>query len=852
MANETKIITIEVNHTTAIADIVELQDKITKLTAANKELTHSEQERTKKNGETITVLKKKQQLTEAEAKSYAQNTVQLREYRSQLNSLVKESANEIKVHTQKIGYLEQLTADVANLEKAYYRLSKAELDNTQVGGKMVETLKKKRAELATAQAEYGKYSMNVGNYASATNMLAINVGQVMKELPNFAISARIGIMSLTNNLPMLGEAIKAVRVQQQAMIAEGQKAPSMFSLITKSMFGLTGILSIAMVLLQLFSGDIINWVGSLFKGKNALDAVKLSQSELNALIKDGSESMKSANDKILTVETAFRQYKEGIISAGEALKVYNENLGGNLGIQTDVNAAMETFNLLAPKYIEWTLKMAVADKIKEKASAAAAEALLTQQKDEKEYAAWYEFLYGLEVALGKSRQEAANTIAAERKRKKDEEISGLKQTENAYTSLYKTLIDDAKAFAVQFGITTNPESKKLNGGSVVDLILPEESDPILSARLMDVKKTLESNLQDMLGRMKVIAKQTPNVQAAVFSAFGAVSPDKYDEILAMLEGMLMRGEITQEEYLDRKIKATQAAENSGIVAAGSALELKLKFIDFLADKEDQERKNKLDKEKQDADESVRIAKLKEERKKKVAEYFVREAQMMLSAINDFMKASDEAELANYSKTIAGKANYDELYAQKKYELEYESAKREKAMNIFSATIDTAGAIIGYLKDPGGTAGIILSAMAGLTGVAQVAAIASQPLPVPPNGGGSSGTSISTTSEKFHTGTYRPASPNEEKEITRTLLTTERVLSPAQTGIFDSILSRMQSYGGAGAITNGVGVRQSLDAMMMERAFTNALTKMPAPRIGWDEFTNQAQRQAQLRANKVLR
>ena len=173
------------------------------------------------------------------------------------------------------------------------------------------------------------------------------------------------------------------------------------------------------------------------------------------------------------------------------------------------------------------------------------------------------------------------------------------------------------------------------------------------------------------------------------------------------------------------------------------------------------------------------------------------------------------------------------------------------MNIFSARIVTSVAIIGYLYDPGGSAGIILSAMAGLTGVAQVAAIASQPLPVPPSGS-TGNASISTTSEKFHTGTYRPASPNEEKEITRTLLTTERVLSPAQTGIFDSILSRMQSYGGAGAITNGVGVRQSLDAMMMERAFTNALTKMPAPRMGWDEFTNQAQRQAQLRANKVLR
>ena len=134
MANETKIIQIEVNLTTALADIAELQKKIETLTSTQKEL-----------DKTTTVGRN----------AYAANTVQIREYRAQLNSLVKESANEIKVHTEKIGYLEKLQADVSNLEKAYFRLSKAELDNAAVGGKMVETLKKKRAELASAQAEYG-------------------------------------------------------------------------------------------------------------------------------------------------------------------------------------------------------------------------------------------------------------------------------------------------------------------------------------------------------------------------------------------------------------------------------------------------------------------------------------------------------------------------------------------------------------------------------------------------------------------------------------------------------------------------------------------------------------------------
>ena len=56
------------------------------------------------------------------------------------------------------------------------------------------------------------------------------------------------------------------------------------------------------------------------------------------------------------------------------------------------------------------------------------------------------------------------------------------------------------------------------------------------------------------------------------------------------------------------------------------------------------------------------------------------------------------------------------------------ARIEKAQGIFNATIDTAQAIVGFLSDPGGVAGIILSVAAGITGATQIAKISSQPLP----------------------------------------------------------------------------------------------------------------------------
>ena len=58
------------------------------------------------------------------------------------------------------------------------------------------------------------------------------------------------------------------------MIEAGQKAPSMFSLISKSVFGWTGYLCLLlMVLMQLYGGEIIKWIGGIyFPRKDALDA----------------------------------------------------------------------------------------------------------------------------------------------------------------------------------------------------------------------------------------------------------------------------------------------------------------------------------------------------------------------------------------------------------------------------------------------------------------------------------------------------------------------------------------------------------------------------------------------------
>jgi hypothetical protein len=71
---------------------------------------------------------------------------------------------------------------------------------------------------------------------------------------------------------------------------------------------------------------------------------------------------------------------------------------------------------------------------------------------------------------------------------------------------------------------------------------------------------------------------------------------------------------------------------------------------------------------------------------------------------------------------------DEDYDDKKKQLDYDKAVREKAFALFDVAIKTAQAIVGFLVDPGGTAGIALAIAAGVLGGIQAALIAAEPLP----------------------------------------------------------------------------------------------------------------------------
>lgn len=118
---------------------------------------------------------------------------------------------------------------------------------------------------------------------------------------------------------------------------------------------------------------------------------------------------------------------------------------------------------------------------------------------------------------------------------------------------------------------------------------------------------------------------------------------------------------------------------------------------------------------------------------------------LFSSLGQISQNQNDAELQRIQSEIDAaeegteqKIALEEELDRKKRQFEREAAIRQKRIGTFNAVIDTASAIIGFLADPGGIPGVILSALAGITGAAQIAAINSTPVPQLATGGVISG------------------------------------------------------------------------------------------------------------------
>ena len=267
------------------------------LAAAQSNLLRIEKENEKLKQKLISIEQKKAKETKKLTLEYQKQALEQRKQIELLKAQaqVQTSASNTEQKAQAI--IKLLTIEKAKLNQ-----------ETENGRKRLEAYNRaidiQRNKLLSTGSVIQKQAMNVGNYAYNQNALNFSFAQLTREMPAFANSIQTGFMALSNNIPMFIDQVGAAKRGIQQMTAEGKKAPSMFSVLAKSIFSFQSLISLGVTALTIYGAKIIEFfAGSKKETEEFVKVLETASSKITAeIIKIAAQKGKVSLSDIFNVD----------------------------------------------------------------------------------------------------------------------------------------------------------------------------------------------------------------------------------------------------------------------------------------------------------------------------------------------------------------------------------------------------------------------------------------------------------------------------------------------------------------------------------------------------------------------
>lgn len=269
----------------------------------------------------------------------------LRKVRAEQQKIMQDNIHSGKNYSQDLARIQALTGRINRLEVGLREYKKVQQDVSN---------------------NLGYIDIDTEAVTRKTNNLKMQFSQVARELPSLAMGPQMFILAISNNLPMLADAIADVRKQNELLAASGQKGVPVWKQLASAVFSWQTALVAAISLGIVFGKDIANWVKELISGKKAidnnkealenykkamLDSQQAAQEEivqLNLLYQAAVDSSKGMNERISAVKELkkeFPQYFKNLsdeeVLVGKAADKYNE-LATAIMASAKAQAAKET------------------------------------------------------------------------------------------------------------------------------------------------------------------------------------------------------------------------------------------------------------------------------------------------------------------------------------------------------------------------------------------------------------------------------------------------------------------------------------------------------------------------------
>ena len=240
--------------------------------------------------------------------AYAQSeeNQQLKLYSTQIREANRIAQLQVQIANSAEGSYNRLSAQYELNKIKLNQMSAAQREAADDGKKLEAETNAIYQQMIKLQEATGNYRLSVGHYQRTWDGLGISISQVIRELPAAAVSLNTFFLGISNNIPMLVDEINRLREQNKLLQAEGKETINVTRRIVSALFSWNTILVILLTVFSAFGEEIINFVSSLFKAR---DAVMSTSEAMSNISKELENNNNNYGQNIVSLKKLQQEWK---------------------------------------------------------------------------------------------------------------------------------------------------------------------------------------------------------------------------------------------------------------------------------------------------------------------------------------------------------------------------------------------------------------------------------------------------------------------------------------------------------------------------------------------------------------
>lgn len=218
--------------------------------------------------------------------------------------------------------------------------------------RQIEGLKTELKELQAVAGQVEVVPPSVEPAQRKFNGLHNSIQQMAREMPSLAMGPQTFFLAISNNLPVFTDEVARAKKEFNMLTQAGQKATPVWKQILSSLFSWQTALTTGIMLLVMYGDEIVDWIGSLFKGEKQLTAAERAQRGLNDAIKENGFGI---GDTIVTVRKLSDEWAAlgGNLKEQQKFIEDNKDEFNKLGVSvSNVNDAENLLVSSTPEFLE--------------------------------------------------------------------------------------------------------------------------------------------------------------------------------------------------------------------------------------------------------------------------------------------------------------------------------------------------------------------------------------------------------------------------------------------------------------------------------------------------------------------